>query len=88
MRVAKTIELVEPVEGELQVLSRRRAVEARVKQRVLVELLAVEGLPMEAPFVLRASTSRAENVACCLAQARATHCRFFSAPPKFCRHAS
>lgn len=44
MRVAKTIELDEDTERELRVLARRRRVEARVQQRVLVVLLAAQGL--------------------------------------------
>ena len=43
MRVAKTIELNEHAERELRVLARRRRVEARVRQRALVILLAAEG---------------------------------------------
>ena len=44
MRVAKTIELDEHTERELQVLSKRRRVEARLQQRALVVLLAAKGL--------------------------------------------
>ena len=44
MRVAKTIELDEDTERELRVLAKRRRVEARVQQRVLVVLLAAQGL--------------------------------------------
>ena len=43
MRIAKTIELDEPTERELRVLSKRRRVEARLQQRALVVLLAAEG---------------------------------------------
>ena len=44
MRVAKKIELDEPTEQELRLLSRRRTVEARLQQRALVVLLAAQGL--------------------------------------------
>ena len=43
MRIAKTIELDEPTERELRVLSKRRRVEARLQQRALVILLSAEG---------------------------------------------
>ena len=43
MRIAKTIELDEPTERKLRVLSKRRRVEARLQQRACVVLLACEG---------------------------------------------
>ena len=43
MRIAKTIELDEPTERKLRVLSKRRRVEARLQQRARVVLLACEG---------------------------------------------
>jgi transposase len=44
VRVAKTIELDEQAERELRVLAKRPTVEARLRQRALVVLLAAEGL--------------------------------------------
>jgi transposase len=43
MRVAKTIELDEQTERELRVLSKRRRIQARLRQRALVVLLAGKG---------------------------------------------
>ena len=44
MRVAKTIELDQHTQRELRVLSKRRRVEARLRQRALVILLAAKGM--------------------------------------------
>jgi hypothetical protein len=43
MRIAKTIELDEHTERELRVLAKGRRVQARLRQRALVVLLAAQG---------------------------------------------
>ena len=43
MRVAKAIDLDEQTDRELRVLSKRRRIQARLRQRALVVLLAAKG---------------------------------------------